>query len=133
MQAPFKRKFHVNVPALGTDVEANYIGCEAPFAGVLTSAEFIPVGSITGAATNHRKLEVINKGQSGVGTTVMASLAFDNGVNAVAFDKKTITNSAVEGARDVAAGDVVSIASTTPGSGIADPGGQWIFTFERAD
>jgi hypothetical protein len=121
----------ITVPALGTDVEATYAAFKAPYDLTIIGASFIPVANITGAATNHRKVELLNKGLAGAGATVMADLAFDNGINAVAFDEKPITLSATPANRDAVAGDVMAWYSSTPGTGIADPGGLVTITFKR--
>lgn len=110
-------------PALGTNVDASYVFFRAPYDLTVTGASFTPVADITGAATNHRKLEVINKGLDGNGSTVVADLAFDNGINASDFDEKALTLSATPANLDVDAGQILAWVSSTPGTGIADPGG----------
>lgn len=119
--SPVDDELFAQSPALGTDVEGTTVVGRVPQAGVVTAVTFVAAAAITGAATNHRKVELVNKGQSGAGTDVIAELAFDNGVNATAFDEKTIV---IDTAKDdVAAGDILAWASTAPGSGLADPGG----------
>lgn len=95
----------------------------AEFAGTVTAVEYIPGADITGAATNHRSVTLTNKGAAGNGTTAVATLTFDNGVNASDFDAKAITLSATAANKVVAAGDVLSWASTHVANGITDPGG----------
>ncbi len=68
-------------------------------------------------------MAVINRGQAGVGTTIVAELAFDNGINAVAGDELMITLSAVPANLAVAEGDVLAWFSDAVGTGLADPGG----------
>jgi hypothetical protein len=63
----------------------------------------------------------------------MAALQFNSGVNATAFDEKALTLSVVANAVDVAAGDVLVVNSTSPGTGLADPGGLYIVEITRAD
>lgn len=104
-----------------TDIERN--AHVAPFSGAVTSVSYVPDAVLTGADTNSRTLVLVNKGQTGVGTTVVASKAFTNTVNAPADDETAITLSAVAGATTVAAGDVLAWQSTHVGTGIADPGG----------
>ncbi len=122
-QAPGRQVMTADLPELGTDVEDTTVIGEVEYDGTVTSVSYTPEADITGAATNHRSISVINKGLDGNGTTVVATLAFDSGVNASDFDEKAITLSVVEGATDVLAGQILACASLTPGSGIADPGG----------
>jgi hypothetical protein len=131
MLQPLKQVFRAVVAALGTDVESSTIVGEAPFAGTITSVKYIPVAAITGAATNNRRHAVTNRGSAGLGTNEAAFLAYASGVNAVAFDAKTITLHATAANRVVAAGDVLSFDSTAPGTGIADPGGMVIVEITR--
>jgi hypothetical protein len=103
----------------------------APFTGAVVSVTYIPSAAITGAATNHRTVSLVNKGQDGSGSTTIATLAFDNGINAAANDEKTITLSGTAANRDVTEGDVLQWQSTHIGSGIADPGGTVIIVYDR--
>lgn len=106
----------------GSDLETD-LG-EMPFAGTVTKVEYIPSTVLTGANTDSRTVQVVNKGQSGAGTTVVASKAFTSGVNAPADDNTALTLSAVAGATTVAAGDILVLQSNHVGStGLADPGG----------
>ena len=91
--------------------------------GTVTSATLIPDSAITGAATNHRRVRVINKGQAGTGTTIVAELTFSNGVNAAVTDETALTLSGTAANLEVVAGDILAYESTAVGTGIADPGG----------
>lgn len=95
----------------------------APRAGTVSSVTYTTVTAITGANTNTRSVTLVNKGQTGAGTTTMATLQFDSGVNTVAADEKTITLSGTPANLVVAAGDVLQWQSAAVGTGIADPGG----------
>jgi hypothetical protein len=95
----------------------------------IVTITYIPQATITGAATNNRTISVINKGQSGSGTAVPASLNFANGTNATAFDEKALTNSATAADLDAASGDVLAFSSVHVGTGIADPGGIAVVTY----
>jgi hypothetical protein len=119
----FKKTFEIQVPAVATNVDDAIPVLIVPFDGLVDSVEFVPKTLLTGADTNTRKHEVINKGQSGAGTAVVAALQYNNGVNAAAFDAKTITRDATLANYSVIAGDVLAWVSTSPGTGIADPGG----------
>lgn len=130
-RAPQDQVMEIDNPALATDVEATLVIGEVLSAGFVNEVTYTPVANITGAATNHRAISVINKGLDGNGTVVVATLAFDSGVNALDYDEKTITLSVVAGARAVVAGDVLALASTAPGTGLADPGGKLRVTIGR--
>ncbi len=109
------------VATAGTD-DSFIIGA-CPVAGTVTAVTYTPEAAITGAATNHRAIRVRNKGQAGAGTTVVAELAFDSGINGVAFDEKAVTLSATPANLVVAEGDVLELFSDAVGTGLADPGG----------
>lgn len=83
--------------------------------GSITSAEYIPNGAATGAATNTRTLTVVGE----VGGTGHATLALLSGVNLAAgvASSFTINSAALTGSEDLA------IVSTSAGTGIVDPGG----------
>ena len=119
----YKVTKEIRTPAYATDVEGSTAVIVVPFDGVIESVQWIPDAAIAGAATNHRKHELVNKGAAGVGTAVPAVLAYDNGVNGVAFDAKTVPLSATAADLAVVAGNVLAWSSTAPGTGLADPGG----------
>jgi hypothetical protein len=124
MTAPFARAHQLAVAPVataGNDLNTNVLVC--PQAGTLSSVTYATVTAITGANTNTRAVSLVNKGQAGVGTAVMATLQFDSGVNTVASDEKTITLSGTPANLVVVAGDVLQWQSTHIGTGIADPGG----------
>lgn len=122
--SPLVRKLQCTEPAFALTVDGDTTLGEAPFAGTVTSVSYTPEAAITGHATETRTLTLVNKGQAGLGTTVIATLAFLAGINGVAFDEKAFTLSAVALATVVAAGDILAFVSTHTGStGLADPGG----------
>jgi hypothetical protein len=84
-------------------------------------------------STNSRTVTLYNRGQTGVGTTVVAQLAFVAGVNGVQYDAKAITLSVVANATTVAVGDVLEWNSAAVGTGLADPGGSVHCEITRAD
>lgn len=99
--------------------------------GTVTAVTYTPDATITGANTNSRTVNLVNKGQTGVGTTVIATLAFVSGVNATAGDEKAIPLSGTPANLVVAAGDVLEWQSVHVGTGIADPGGLVKVTIDR--
>lgn len=120
--SPRVEKLSETVPGqatAGTDDEWN-IG-EAPFAGTVTEVTFTAEAGITGHATNNRTLKLVNKGQDGTGTTVVATLTTT--ANVVADDETTIPLSVVAGATTLASGDILEWNSDANASGVADPGG----------
>lgn len=121
------------VPAVTIAATTSTPILEAPFAGAVSGVQFTPAAAITGANTNTRKVELINKGLAGAGTTVMATLQFDAAVNGVAFDEKDITLSVVANALNVVAGDILAWVSTAVGTGLADPGGRVQVAFTRVE
>ena len=94
-----------------------------PYAGTVSGVTFTPNADLTGANTNTRLLEIINKGLDGNGTTVVASLQFNAGTSALDFDETTVTLSGTPANLVVAEGAVLSLRSAAVGTGLADPGG----------
>lgn len=130
--APLIRTIEADVPAVSTagNDDDSVIG-EAPFAGTVTAVAYVPEAGITGAASNTRSVTLVNKGQDGTGTTTVATLQFDSGVNAAAYDEKTVTLSATAANLLVAQGDVLQWRSLHVGTGLADPGGIARITISR--
>lgn len=133
MKSPFKVKFWMSYLAATILLTVNQCICRAPATGAISSVTIVPNAAFTGADTNTRKFELINKGQAGAGTTVVATLSLTAGKNLVAFDEKTIPLSAVAGALNVVEGDILVLVSSAVGTGIADTGGGACFvTFTRS-
>ena len=111
---------------------SNTVRC--PQAGVVGRVSYTPIAAVTGAASPaSRILSVINKGQTGVGTAVVASLALVGGVNLVAYDEKDITLSSTAADKVVAEGDILEYRSVAVGgTGLVDPGGTVTIEIERA-
>jgi hypothetical protein len=106
---------------------------EAPFDGYVSGVTYTPVAGVTGAASpSSRTLSVINHGQAGSGTAVVASLALLSGVNLTAFDEKDVTLSVTTADKRIVAGDILEFRSApVGGTGLADPGGTIEITFAR--
>jgi hypothetical protein len=122
--APNVKTIASTIPAQGTAGTAqDNVVSEAPFAGTVTAARLVPEANLTADATNNRIFRLINKGQAGVGTTVVASYQSNvAGGSLTAFDEKAMTLSAVAGATTVAAGDVLVLDETVAGTGVAHSG-----------
>lgn len=131
-RAPNQQIMERETPGLATDVEDNYVLGTVEEDGSIESAEYIPTANITGAATNNRQLQLINKGLDGNGTTVLATLLFDNAINATDYNNIAFTLTATVADRNVVEGDVIVLASTAPGTGLADPGGTVRAVFGRS-
>lgn len=130
--APLTRTYQVLVPAVVTAANETSTVCKAPFAGTVTAVSYVPDTAITGADTNTRKVALVNKGQSGAGSTQVASLQFNSGTNGVAFDESALALSGTPANLVVAEGDVLALASTAVGTGLADPGGTLFLEISRS-
>lgn len=120
-----QERLEATVPALTILQTADQTVGEANSAGRVTSVSYTPEAAVTGAASPaSRTLSLVNKGQTGSGSTTVASLALVGGVNLVAFDEKAITLSSTAADLVVAAGDELAWLSTAVGgTGLVDPGG----------
>jgi hypothetical protein len=131
-EAPNINRLQITAPAVGTaGNDDNAILGRAPFTGTVTGVSYIPKSAITGANTNTRRVALVNKGQSGSGTTEIAAIQYNSGVNAVAFDENIVTLSGTAANLDVVEGDILAFTSTHVGTGITDPGGLVIVTLSR--
>lgn len=122
-EAPLTRTFEHEVPAVALGADATTEFDEVPYAGTVSAVNFVAAATLTGANTNTRALSLINKGQAGAGTTVVATLQFNSGINATANTPTAITLSGTPANLTVAQNDVLAWQSTHIGTGIADPGG----------
>lgn len=133
MTAPLVRIVEEGVPAVSTagSSEDTVIG-QAPFAGTVTAVQYVPEAAITGAATNNRAVSLVNKGQAGSGSTVVATLTFGSGTDAAANNEVALTLSATAANRVVAEGDTLQWRSVANGTGMIDPGGIARVTVSRS-
>lgn len=124
MTAPFGAAHQVPVQpqaTAGSNLTSNV--WVVPRDGTVSAVSYATVTAITGANTNTRSVSLVNKGTDGSGTTVIATLQFNSGVNTTAAVPKTITLSGTASDLLVTAGQVLQWQSTAVGTGIADPGG----------
>lgn len=131
--APLVKKYRLNVSnvAAGSDLETDAVLVD--MAGTVSAVTYIPNTTLTGANTESRTLVLVNKGQSGAGTTAVATKAFTSGVNAPADDGTSITLSGTAANLVVADGDVLVVQSNHVGStGLADPGGMVVVEVTRS-
>lgn len=132
-QAPLVKTLEATIPAATATADPDQAVTEAPFDGTVTKVALVPEAAVTGNNTDTRTFTLVNKGQSGAGSTVIATLALTAGVNLVAFDEKTFTLSAVAGATTVAAGDVLACVEAHGGSsGLAHSGGRVVVEITRS-
>jgi hypothetical protein len=122
-QSPLKRTIIQRVPAVAAGSDADTALMIADYDGTLVSCSYVPDTVLTGVVTNSRTLALRNKGATGVGSTVMATQAFVNGVNIAAMDEGAIPVSGTPANLDFVAGDVIALQSLHVGTGLADPGG----------
>jgi hypothetical protein len=123
--APVTERITATIPATGATADYDQTVAESHVAGVVSSVAYTPEAAITGNTTDSRTLTLVNKGQSGAGSTVIGTLAFIASVNGVAFDEKAFTLSTTAADLVVAAGDILAFVSThVSATGLADPGGR---------
>lgn len=133
-QAPNVRRLEATVPAAGAAVTQDQAVDKAPFDGTVSSVTIVPEANLTANGTNYRTFRLVNKGQSGSGSTVIATFATDTPTtdDLAAFDEKTIPLSGVAGATTVAEGDVLAVDETVTASGVAHSGYRVIVEVSRA-
>ena len=100
--------------------------------GDVTGAVYIPNDDIAGAATDNRKLSLVNGGANGQGSTEMAALSFTSGTDAAAGDEKALSLSGTSANLEVSDGDQLIWKSAKVGTGIEDPGGT-VFVMVKYD
>lgn len=120
--APYQQKIQQTVPGQSTAATADSwnIG-EVTVDGVVSSVSFTPEAAITGHATDYRGFVLVNKGQSGSGTTSIATL--NTTTTLVADDEKALNLTGTLPNRAVAVGDILEFQSGVNGAGVVDPGG----------
>lgn len=112
-------------PVTGTVV------AEAPEDGTVTGVSYTPDAAATGATGTKRTYTLVNRGQDGSGTTVVATFDGITGANLVAGDEKDFTLSVVANATNVTAGDELALAEAVTSTGTANPGGLLQVTIAR--
>lgn len=128
-QAPLVRSLDNEVPAAAAATAQDHVVGRAPFAGTVTGVTLSLEAALTGVATNFRTFRLVNRGQDGAGTTVVASLAFDTAtVTAAAHDERAIPLTANTA---VAEGDILVLDEVVAGTGLASPGGFVTVTIAR--
>jgi hypothetical protein len=129
-----KRTIEATIAPQGTaNAAQDQVVGKAPYAGRVASVAIIPEAALTANGTNFRTFRVINKGQSGSGSTVVASFATDTPTtdDLAAFDEKAIPLSGTPANLNVAAGDVLAVDETVAGTGVAHSGYKAIVEIRR--
>jgi hypothetical protein len=133
-KTPNTRTLEATVPAQGTagTPQDQAVG-EAPFDGSVTSVKIVPEANLTANASNFRTFRLLNKGQDGNGSTVVATFATDTPTadDLADFDERVIPLSVVAGAANVVAGDVLAVDETVTGTGVAHSGYRVIVEISR--
>jgi cytochrome c1 len=123
-QAPLSKQIKTFVLAQGTagGAQDETIG-KAPFDGTVTAVTIVPEAALTADNTNNRTFRLVNKGQAGAGTTVVASYQSNvAGGSLVAFDEKALTLSGTPANLTVAQDDVLAADEVVAGTGVAHSG-----------
>jgi hypothetical protein len=102
---------------------------QAPYKLKINSVKIIPQANITGADTNNFKIQVLNKGTNGTGTTVIFEKEFANGTNASAFIETSIPLKS--GASNIVSkGEGISVKKLDQGTGMDCPEFVVVFDLE---
>lgn len=131
-QAPLTRTLDARLAERAANAAADSAIGDAPYAGTVTGVTITADAAVTGATATKRTLTLVNRGQAGAGTTVVATLDLITGVDLVKSDEKAWTLSAVEGATTVAEGDTLAVVEAVTGAGTANPGALVEVTIARA-
>lgn len=94
----------------------------APFNLTVEAVRFVPQAAITGETDTLTTLTIMNRGAAGSGTTSVATLAFDDDLDAVAFVDQEFTLSATAANLNVDAGHVIAIDKTVVSTGLGVEG-----------
>lgn len=109
------------VPGQGTaGTPDDWAILEAEQAITITGARLIPNAAITANGSNFFDLALINKGAAGAGNTSVATRSWA-ATNSVAFVPEAMTLSGTAANLNLAAGDVLDLARTVTGTGLAMP------------
>jgi hypothetical protein len=132
VSAPLVRVIEESVSGATTTTLDEAVVAQSPYAGTVTAVQYVPEAAITGAATNNRTLSLVNKGQAGSGTAVVATLTFASGTNATAHNEVSLTLSSTAADLVIAEGDTLLWRSVGNGTGMTDPGGLVRVTVSRS-
>lgn len=120
--APLERSINARIDpqTAATPADAN-IG-EAEFDGTVTAVTATFDAAVVGATATKRTLTLVNRGQSGAGTNVIATLDLVTGVNPPKSDEVAFTLSGTAANLLVTQGDVLAVVEAVTSTGTANPG-----------
>lgn len=121
MASPFGRTFTArSIQKDATTATREDAVLIVPYAGTITAVAVVYDVAMTGADTNSATDSLVNKGSTGAGTTIVATKAYVNAVNAAAFAATPLVVSSTAASVLVAAGDVLALSRTKVGTGITN-------------
>lgn len=128
----FRNRLQADVPAQATagTAQAAIVG-EAPVAGVVVAASIIPAAAVAANATNFRVFTLFNRGATGVGTTSVATLTTAT-VSLVDNDEAAMTLSGTPANLALVANDVLEVAESVGGTGVAHGGYEITVEYTRS-
>lgn len=94
----------------------------APFNLTVEAVRLVPQAAITGETDTQLTLTIMNRGAAGDGTTAIATLVFDDDLDAVAFVDQEFTLSATAANLNVDEGHVIAIDKTVVSTGLGVEG-----------
>ena len=117
--AGLSRVAQASIPAQSTaNGTLNTTLMKAPFDGTLALASLISSADLTADASHYRTWTLVNKGQDGNGTTVLATLtSAASGFSD--YDERAMTLSATAADLDINEGDIIAMLETVTGNGVA--------------
>lgn len=112
--------------------DATRLDCifRAPFNCQITAVSYIPDAAITGADTNTRHVNILDRGLDGLGVTEIANKDYTSGIDATALNEEVIVMSLPN--HVLTEGDVLAVQWEEIGTGIGAPAGMFV-VFYRPD
>lgn len=118
-----------HVPAAGAAVAQQQGVGFTPYAGAISGVLFAPEAAVAGVVTNNRTLRLINRGEDGTGTDVVATLTLGAGANIAKHETRSLPTT--EANIYVAQGDLLVWDEVVNGTGLASPGGTVLVLVSR--
>lgn len=110
----------VYIPANTGDTDVKHPVFQAPHKMKVIAVYAIFQAAITGANTDYCTPTLINAGTDGAGTTIVASKAYTNGVDAAALVPEALTLSGTAANLIIEAGETLAYLSNMTGSSVYD-------------
>lgn len=128
-EAPDVQRIEFHVPGGAAKADATALSANAEFAGNVTGVHYTPADNVPEGAA-FRTYEVVNLGNKGEGTNVVATLSTTAKALVVATTVAFPLN-AEASKRVVAAGDVLEYVNTHTGEALEDTGGILVITIQK--